>query len=51
MLEEAVHVIRELLSGRLISYAGQHYTVETARIYSAPESRPRFFVRFRGEGD
>src|SRR5579859_8029524 len=32
MLEEAVQVIRELLSGKLITHAGQHYTVETARL-------------------
>src|ERR1700733_162077 len=32
MLEEAVEVIRELLTGKLISHAGRHYTVETARL-------------------
>jgi G6PDH family F420-dependent oxidoreductase len=36
MLEEAVHVIRELFTGRLVSHAGRHYTVETARLYSLP---------------
>jgi G6PDH family F420-dependent oxidoreductase len=40
MLEEAVHVIRELLSGRLITYTGTHYTVETARLYSVPAVPP-----------
>jgi G6PDH family F420-dependent oxidoreductase len=36
MLEDAVHVIRELFSGKLISYQGPHYKVDTARLYSAP---------------
>jgi G6PDH family F420-dependent oxidoreductase len=49
MLEEAVHVIRELLSGRLISYAGQHYTVETARLYSVPDIPPRVLMSGFGE--
>jgi G6PDH family F420-dependent oxidoreductase len=49
MLEEAVHVIRELLSGRLISHAGQYYTVETARLYSVPEMPPPVFMS--GFGD
>ena len=37
MLEEAVYVIRELLSGKLISYGGRYYTVDTARLYSVPD--------------
>ena len=40
MLEEAVHVIRELFSGRLITHRGKHYTVDTARIYSTPDLPP-----------
>ena len=49
MLEEAVHVIRELLSGRLITHAGRHYTVQTARIYSTPELPPPVFLSGFGE--
>jgi len=37
MLEEAIHVIRELFTGRLVSHAGRHYTVDTARLYSRPD--------------
>jgi G6PDH family F420-dependent oxidoreductase len=40
MLEEAVHVIRELWTGKLISHFGTHYTVETARLYSLPPEPP-----------
>ena len=49
MLEEAVHVIRELLSGRLITHHGRHYTVETARIYSTPELPPPVYMSGFGE--
>jgi G6PDH family F420-dependent oxidoreductase len=44
MLEEAVRVIRELLSGQLISHRGRHYTVETARLYSVPEQPPPIYM-------
>jgi G6PDH family F420-dependent oxidoreductase len=49
MLEEAVHVIRELLSGRLITHHGRHYTVQTARIYSTPQVPPPVFMSGFGE--
>ncbi|MFD4878631.1 LLM class F420-dependent oxidoreductase [Streptomyces sp. NPDC058420] len=37
MLEEAVHVMRELFTGKQISHRGKHYTVENARLYTVPE--------------
>jgi alkanesulfonate monooxygenase SsuD/methylene tetrahydromethanopterin reductase-like flavin-dependent oxidoreductase (luciferase family) len=40
---------RALLSGRLITHAGAHYTVETARIYSTPELPPPVFMSGLGE--
>jgi G6PDH family F420-dependent oxidoreductase len=49
MLEEAVHVIRELFSGKLVSHVGRHYTVETARLYSVPDQPPPVFMS--GFGD
>ena len=49
MLEEAVHVIRELLSGGLTSISGQHYTVETARLYSVPDVPPPVYMSGFGE--
>ena len=49
MLEEAVHVIRELLAGSLITHTGSHYTVETARLYSVPDQPPPIFMS--GFGD
>jgi G6PDH family F420-dependent oxidoreductase len=44
MLEEAVHVIRELLSGQLISHAGDRYAVDTARLYSVPDAPPPIYM-------
>ncbi|HZM32217.1 MAG TPA: TIGR03557 family F420-dependent LLM class oxidoreductase [Acidimicrobiales bacterium] len=37
MLAEAVEVIRALWTGRDVTHRGRHYTVENARIYTAPE--------------
>ncbi|HEY3978720.1 MAG TPA: TIGR03557 family F420-dependent LLM class oxidoreductase [Streptosporangiaceae bacterium] len=49
MLEEAVHVIRELLSGSQVSHEGEHYTVQTARLYSVPADPPPVYVSGFGE--
>jgi G6PDH family F420-dependent oxidoreductase len=38
MLEEAIEVMRELWTGEVVTHHGRHYTVEHARLYSAPES-------------
>lgn len=49
MLEEAVSVIRELFTGRLVSHEGKHYTVNTARLYSVPQIPPRIYMSGFGE--
>ncbi len=49
MLEEAVGIIRDLLGGGLVSHAGPHYTVQTARLYSVPPVPPPVFVSGFGE--
>jgi G6PDH family F420-dependent oxidoreductase len=49
MLEEAVHVMRELLTGGQVSHAGTHYTVQTARLYSVPPVPPEIYVSGFGE--
>src|SRR6201992_690095 len=36
MLDEAVAVMRELFTGKLIIHHGPHYRVDTARLYSVP---------------
>ncbi|HEX5568782.1 MAG TPA: TIGR03557 family F420-dependent LLM class oxidoreductase [Streptomyces sp.] len=36
MLEEAVTVIRHLMTGEEVSHRGRHYTLENARLYDVP---------------
>lgn len=48
MLEEAVGVIRELWTGKLVEHHGRHYTVENARIYTLPERPPPIYVAAAG---
>ena len=49
MLHEAVHVMRRLWSGELVTHRGGSFRVETARLYSLPETVPRVFVAAGGE--
>jgi G6PDH family F420-dependent oxidoreductase len=44
MLDEAVHVIRQLFTGQLITHSGRHYRVDTARLYSVPDLPPPVFM-------
>jgi G6PDH family F420-dependent oxidoreductase len=44
MLEEAVDVIRSLLSGGEVSHRGAHYEVQEARIYTRPEQPVAIYV-------
>lgn len=48
MLDEAVHVIRELWEGHLYSHRGTYYTVENARIYERPDPPPPILVSAGG---
>lgn len=48
MLEEAVHVIRQLWTGKTVSHRGEHFTVENARIYTLPEKLPPILVAAAG---
>ena len=44
MLEEAVALIRELWTGKVITTQGKHYQVDHARIYNLPENPPDIYV-------
>ena len=44
MLEEAVTLIRELWSGELTTFRGNHFDVENARIYTLPDKQPEVYV-------
>lgn len=37
MLEEAIELVRELWKGESVTHYGEHYVVEDARIYDAPD--------------
>ncbi|MGK5555900.1 LLM class F420-dependent oxidoreductase [Actinomadura kijaniata] len=49
MLEEAVAVIRRLLTGELVTHRGAHYRVDTARLFTLPERPPPIFMSGLGE--
>ena len=44
MLEEAVEVMRRLWTGELVRHRGTHYTVDTARLYTLPDTPPPVLV-------
>jgi G6PDH family F420-dependent oxidoreductase len=44
MLAEAVAIMRQLWEGGVVSHEGDHYTVESARIYTLPEEPPPVVV-------
>nr|WP_221474220.1 LLM class F420-dependent oxidoreductase [Planomonospora venezuelensis] len=49
MLEEAVEIMRELWSGKLVTHRGEHYDVDTARIYTLPDEPPPIYMSGFGE--
>src|SRR5215217_2491545 len=49
LLEEAVEIIRELWSGKLVSHRGRRYEVANARLYTTPEEPPPVMVAAGGE--
>jgi G6PDH family F420-dependent oxidoreductase len=49
MLEEAVTVMAELLTGEQLTHHGKYYQVDTARLYSVPKVPPPIYVSGFGE--
>ena len=49
MLEEATHLIRELLTGELITWEGQHFRVDSARLWDVPDAGVELGVALSGE--
>ena len=49
MLEEAIALIRELHTGKLVTHHGENYVVENARIYTLPEQPVPIYVSAFGE--
>lgn len=48
MLEEAVRIIRALLDGGYVNVAGQHYRVDSAKLWDLPEERVEIGVAVSG---
>ncbi|TDC41552.1 TIGR03557 family F420-dependent LLM class oxidoreductase [Actinomadura sp. KC345] len=44
MLEEAVDLMRRLFTGRQVTHRGEHYRVDTARLYTLPDDPPPIFM-------
>ncbi|MEU5863049.1 MULTISPECIES: TIGR03557 family F420-dependent LLM class oxidoreductase [unclassified Nonomuraea] len=49
MLEEAVGLMRELFTGRLVTHRGAHYRVDTARLYTLPDEPAPILMSGFGE--
>ena len=48
-LIEAIEIIRELHSGELLTYQGEHFRVDSARIWDVPDTRVEIGVAVSGE--
>ena len=48
-LEEAIHIIRQLFTGEQITWAGNYFRVDSAKIWDAPESAVPIGVAVSGE--
>jgi len=49
MLEEAVEVIRELFGGELVTYRGEHYAVDSSRLWDLPDEQVRIALAVSGD--
>ncbi|PPI36453.1 MULTISPECIES: TIGR03557 family F420-dependent LLM class oxidoreductase [unclassified Rathayibacter] len=49
MLEEAVHLIRELHTGELVTWEGQYFRVDSARIWDLPDTPVEIGLAVSGE--
>ena len=49
MLEEAIEIIRELHTGELVTYDGEYFRVDSARIWDLPEGGVPIAVAISGE--
>ena len=49
MLAEAVEIIRALFTGDMVTVAGEHYRVDSARLWDLPEEPPQIGIAVSGE--
>lgn len=48
MLDEALHIIRELFGGEYVNYAGRHFRVDSAKLWDLAEQPPRIGLAISG---
>ena len=48
MLAEAIEVMRKLFTGKVVKYKGTYFTLESARLYTMPETPPPIYVATSG---
>jgi G6PDH family F420-dependent oxidoreductase len=48
MLEEAVEIIRALWSGETVTYRGEHFDVESAKVWDLPDTEPPIGIAVSG---
>ncbi|MFI2364118.1 TIGR03557 family F420-dependent LLM class oxidoreductase [Promicromonospora sp. NPDC019610] len=49
LLEEAVHIVRQLLTGELITWEGQHFRIDSGRLWDVPDAGVPIGVAVSGE--
>ncbi|GAA4726142.1 LLM class F420-dependent oxidoreductase [Pedococcus ginsenosidimutans] len=49
MLEEAIHIIRELHTGELVTWQGEYFRVDSARVWDCPDGGVPIGVAVSGE--
>ncbi|WP_369372173.1 LLM class F420-dependent oxidoreductase [Promicromonospora sp. Populi] len=49
MLEEAAHIIRELLTGELVTWEGDYFRVDSARLWDVPDAGVEIGIAVSGE--
>ncbi|HLZ22188.1 MAG TPA: TIGR03557 family F420-dependent LLM class oxidoreductase [Ktedonobacterales bacterium] len=48
LLEEAVDVIHRLFTGKSVKHRGEYFTVESARLYTLPDTPPPIYIATSG---
>ncbi|HEX9038046.1 MAG TPA: TIGR03557 family F420-dependent LLM class oxidoreductase [Ktedonobacterales bacterium] len=48
LLGESIEVIRALFSGKVVKYQGQHVTLESAKLYTMPQTPPPIYIATSG---
>ena len=48
ILAEGIEVIRKLFTGKVVKYRGQHFNLESAKLYTLPDPPPPIYVATSG---